>query len=188
MRITGSLFTYAELSASVADNTFVKKPSGTLYNTNECVTVGVATDTVYLDTIFGSTQRYPFYDELIPSGSTPPPTGSVQTLTYSYVNNASPGTSTYTFDLVINGSVVDSRSTEFGEVTISVNVGDEITAYFSLVDNPPYDCAAGYYPELTVYKNGLLQGVSLACPFAAEGPYTVSANDVWVITAIGQTP
>jgi hypothetical protein len=69
MRTTGSLFTFAEMSASIKDGTFRSQSGAVLLTTNECVTVDNATNTIKIVPITGSTTRYPAYHELRPSGS-----------------------------------------------------------------------------------------------------------------------
>lgn len=69
MRVTGSLFTFSEMSASVKDGTFKSQSGAVLLNTNECVTLDNATNTIKIIPITGSLSRYPAYHELRPSGS-----------------------------------------------------------------------------------------------------------------------
>ena len=77
MREAGALFTQFELSSSIYDGTFLLVDGATLYETNECVTVDEAADIAQIEPILGSGNRLPFYDELIPAGTTPPsPTDS----------------------------------------------------------------------------------------------------------------
>ena len=87
MRITGSLFTHAEMSASIADATFLQVSGSILTSSNQCVTVQEAMNTVRIVPIVGSGQRLPFYNELIASGSIPAPISS-SNLTYSFRNHS----------------------------------------------------------------------------------------------------
>lgn len=71
MRVTGSLFTFHELSQSIKDGRFVTYSGITPLDTNECVVLAELIDTVKINTITGSLLRYPTYDEVQPSSSSP---------------------------------------------------------------------------------------------------------------------
>jgi hypothetical protein len=180
MRITGSLFTYSELSASIADTTFVAN-SGSIPDTNECVTAESASFYAKLFPITGSGKRYPFYNELIPSGSV---SGSFQTLTYSFSTDT-PEEATWLFELVLNGNIIVSEGAAIPETIINVDVGDEIAAYLTLFEGPTTTCEAGYVAYLSAELNNI-PNISISnCPAASIGIFTVSSGDQWKINALG---
>ena len=102
MRISGSLFTHAEMSASIADATFLQVSGSILNNNNRCVTAQEAMNTLRIVPIVGSGLRLPFYDELIPSGSFVP-TASFGTVIYSFIKaTPTPSDNGWTFAIQKN--------------------------------------------------------------------------------------
>lgn len=182
MRVSGSLFTFSELSASIADATFTAN-SGSIPNTNECVTVESASLYAKIVPIVGSSKRYPFYDELVPSGSI---SGSFQTLTYSFSTNT-PEEATWLFEIVLNGNIIVSEGTAVPETIINVQIGDQIAAYLTLFEGPITTCEAGYLAYLTAELNGVTNTSITNCPAASIGIFTVSSGDEWKISGIGGT-
>ena len=64
MRVSGSLFTYAEMSASIADNTFDANDSAITTPNNKIVTVQDAQDMLIIFPLNGPSNRCPSWDEL----------------------------------------------------------------------------------------------------------------------------
>ena len=67
MRVSGSLFTYAELSASIADSSFDAGGTSITTPNNKIVTVVDAMAMLNIDPLNGPDNRCPSYDELIPN-------------------------------------------------------------------------------------------------------------------------
>lgn len=187
MRITGSLFTFSELSASIADNTFTRKlsTSSILLDTNECVTVLSASAIVNINIITGSSLRYPFYHELIPTASISG-SGSVQSLTYSFFNEALD--SSYIFTLIYNGIAIVQTDVNVPTTVMSCNIGDTFSTYINLLENPPISCANGYEPVLEISLNSSPYTTISTCPYSVFGEITVAANENWQIVAVGTQP
>ena len=180
MRISGSLFTFSELSASVADSTFTQKTGSVLIQSNECVTVESASALLNIGTIFGNSLRYPFYDELIPSASI---TGSVQTLTYSFSNEYRD--SSIEFSLYVNDILVVASSSPISTTVISLNVGDRFSAYISLDEGGGIiTCGGSYVQTIVVYLNSVFYGTYISCPFLTFGEINVTAGQNWEVFAI----
>ena len=71
MRISGSLFTYAEMSASIHDNTFDAGVTAILTPDNNIATVLDAVNMLNVDPLNGPNNRCPSWDELYRSDITP---------------------------------------------------------------------------------------------------------------------
>jgi hypothetical protein len=184
MRVTGSLFTFTELSSSVADSTFIKRPSASLSSSNACVTVAEADAMVYIKTITGSSLRYPFYNELIPSSSVSG-SSSFGYLSYEFTKLV-PLPAAFTFVITVDSIPVVTSITDVPYTTIAVNNGSTINAYITLEEDGVFTCA-GYTPVLSSSFNGVPYDNNSACPYAALGTYIMIHDSNWEIIGTAVT-
>lgn len=182
MRISGSLFTHTEMSASIADATFLQVSGSIITSSNKCVTVQEAMSTLRIAPIIGSGLRHPFYDELIASGSLPPLTGS-STITYSYTkqnfSNEKVGW-VFAIEKTINSNTnyLMFANSQVPETTQTVESGSLLTVYMSFFDpmgNP--NLCTTITMRLTVKKNNVTLYDQFTCPDMVYQNLSVGSND-----------
>lgn len=175
MRITGSLFTFNELSASIKEGRFATQSGAILTNSSYCMTVSASSAMVKIVPILGASSRYPFYHELQPSGSV---SGSVQTVTYSYTN-VSGGSGAITTltkkDPSNNYTGIVTLAAPISSTTVNIDAGDEIYGYMDPNGNTSMTVDvylnSSYSATYTTYVTG--------DSGAYFGPLTVSVNDAY---------
>ena len=132
MRVSGSLFTYAEMSASIADNSFDAGGTSITTPNNKIVTVVDAMAMLNIDTLNGPDNRCPSYDELIPNDVEGGPFKVVLTLTMGVLSgHAFNGTPPYNYYFSCS-PIGPCSSYTIGQPTF-INAGDTVTTTFSAV-------------------------------------------------------
>lgn len=175
MRITGSLFTFNELSASIKEGIFVTQSGAILTNSSYCMTVSASSAMVKIIPIVGASSRYPFYHELQPSGSV---SGSVQTVTYSYINVSGGSGAITTLTKKDPSDVYTSIVTMASPTpttTVSIDAGDEIYGYMDPNGNASMTVDVYLNSSYSVTYTTFVTGDS----GAYFGPLTVNVNDAY---------
>ena len=133
MRVSGSLFTYAELSASIADLSFEANDTPITTPNNKIVTVQDAQDMVVIYPLNGPDNRCPSYDELIPNDVIGGGTLTViLTLTGGVLSgHAFGGTPPYNYFFSCT-PIGPCSSFSIGQDTL-LNAGDVVTTTFGAV-------------------------------------------------------
>lgn len=175
MRITGSLFTFNEISASIKEGRFVTQSGAILTNSSYCMTISASVSMIKIVPILGIDTRYPFYHELIPSGSA---SGSVQTVTYSY-ENVSGGSGAITTltkkDPSNNYTGIVTMTSPTPSTTVSIDAGDEIYGYMDPNGNTSMTVDIYINSSYSATYTTFITGDS----GAYFGPLTVNSNDVY---------
>lgn len=187
MRITGSLFTHTEMSASIADSTFLRVSGSILTSSDFCVTVQEAMGTIKIAPILGSGLRCPFYHELIPSASIPPPpTGSSGTayMTYRFNNNDMHPDRQVLFAIQIqsgsNYSYLEYTSNDVPFTVVDLPAGVFVTAYLSFVPIGSANCT-NVSMSLKFIEDDIVLYNSTECPSIVMQDYEVYANMNYIL-------
>lgn len=151
MRITGSLFTFAEMSASIKDGTFQSQSGAVLLTTNACVTVDDAANTVKILPITGLVNRYPAYHELRPSGSGGVSNDAYITYYFDRYNGSTDGYAIITKRSIADGSYTTIAYLNVDHTSAAVTVDATLyTLYVSLyaVNDFYIDCTITSGPTI----------------------------------------